>query len=459
MPGVVCDGDAVNSSSAPEPHAEWELPAAPHTVAAIRGGVRDFARAHGAADALLVDLALAVTEAVTNSVVHAFIDREPGIVRTHIQASAGELVVTVTDDGRGMQPRADSPGLGLGLPTIASLTTAMDMHAAPGGGTVVTMTFAAPGVEGPARTAARETELLEAVARTVEGTWPGEGVERLVDLLVPELADACALDALDAAGRPQRFAARIDGPDGAARSAWLAGLEPRTDAPQSAARRAMDDGALHVVELTREHIARITNSDEDAERMAGTGIHWWVVVPLAADGRRVGLLHFGLRPGRGAPPAALLELYRAVGDRAARALITTQLISDLRRTRKRFQRILEVLGEAVTVQDTSGRMVYANAAAARLVGCETADELLATPAEVLAARFDMFDADGAPVEFSDLPALRLLAGLDAPPLLTRSVHRESGRELWLLTKATLLDDGGERLAVNIIEDVTGSRAQ
>ena len=78
---------------------------------------------------------------------------------------------------------------------------------------------------------------------------------------------------------------------------------------------------------------------------------------------------------------------------------------------------------------------------------------------VLAARFDMFDADGAPVEFSDLPALRLLAGLDAPPLLTRSVHRESGRELWLLTKATLLDDGGERLAVNIIEDVTGSRAQ
>ena len=70
----------------------------------------------------------------------------------------------------------------------------------------------------------------------------GEGVERLVDLLVPELADACALDVMDAAGRPQRFAGRIDGPDGAAQSAWLAALEPRTDAPQSAARQAMDDG-------------------------------------------------------------------------------------------------------------------------------------------------------------------------------------------------------------------------
>ena len=69
----------------------------------------------------------------------------------------------------------------------------------------------------------------------------------------------------------------------------------------------------------------------------------------------------------------------------------------------------------------------------------------------------MFTADGRPVEFSELPALRLLAGLDAPPLLTRSVFRDSGRELWLLTKATLLDDGGELLAVNIIEDVTASR--
>ena len=120
----------------------------------IRGGVREFARERGGSDALLIDLALAVTEAVTNSVVHAFIDREPGIVRTRIQAAPNELVVVVTDNGRGMQPRADSPGLGLGLPTIASLTTAMDMHAPPGGGTVVTMTFAAPGVKGPPRRAA-----------------------------------------------------------------------------------------------------------------------------------------------------------------------------------------------------------------------------------------------------------------------------------------------------------------
>ena len=379
MLGPVCDDDAAAPSRALESHAVWDLPAEPGTVSTIRGGVREFARERGADQALLVDLALAVTEAVTNSVVHAFIDRAPGTVRAQIQAAPDELVVIVTDDGRGMQPRTDSPGLGLGLPTIASLTTAMDMHAPPGGGTVITMTFAAPGVRGPARRPPRQAELLEEVARTVEGTWPGEGVERLVDLLVPGLADACALDVMDVDGRPQRFAGRIDGPDGARQSAWLANLKPRTDAPQSAARQAIDDGSAHIVELTPAHIARITATAEDAREMEATGIRWWVVIPLVADGRKLGLLHFGARSGRGKPAAELLDTLRAVGERAAHALVTTQLISDLRRTRRRFERILDVLGEAVTVQDTSGRLVYANEAAARLLGSATSDELLSTP--------------------------------------------------------------------------------
>ena len=206
-----------------------------------------------------------------------------------------------------MQPRADSPGLGLGLPTIA-LADDRDGHARPArrrdrGDDDLRRARRPRARRGGA---AREAELLDEVARIVEGTWPGEGVERLVDLLVPELADACALDVIDAAGHPQRFAGRIDGPDGAAQSAWLAALKPRTDAPQSAARRAMDDGGLHVVELTREHIARITTSAEDAEQMAATGIRWWIVIPLAADEppARPAALRPAARPRRAAVGAA-----------------------------------------------------------------------------------------------------------------------------------------------------------
>ena len=59
----------------------------------------------------------------------------------------------------------------------------------------------------------------------------------------------------------------------------------------------------------------------------------------------------------------------------------------------------------------------------------------------------MTDPDGRPLELDELPYRRLLAGLDAPPLL---VHMGDRR---LLIKATLLDEG-DRLVVSVIEDVT-----
>src|SRR5690349_19338226 len=101
--------------------AEWELPAEPASVGMARGPVRRFCSEHGVSGDDLVDVTLAVTEAVTNSVIHAFVDREPGTIWVLATTAADELTVTVTDNGRGMQPRADSPGLGLGLPTIGRL--------------------------------------------------------------------------------------------------------------------------------------------------------------------------------------------------------------------------------------------------------------------------------------------------------------------------------------------------
>ena len=125
---------------------------------------------------------LATTEAATNAVIHAFIGRDPGTVRVQVVTGADELTVVVTDDGRGMQPRADSPGLGLGLPTIGRLAALVDLREPPGGGTELSMTFATPGVRGPVRVPRErlhESELLAAVARITQGAWPGEGVERV----------------------------------------------------------------------------------------------------------------------------------------------------------------------------------------------------------------------------------------------------------------------------------------
>jgi serine/threonine-protein kinase RsbW len=49
--------------------------------------------------------------------------------------------VVVRDHGRGMTPRPDSPGLGLGLPLIATLTESLELGKSPDDRTEVTMVF------------------------------------------------------------------------------------------------------------------------------------------------------------------------------------------------------------------------------------------------------------------------------------------------------------------------------
>src|SRR6478735_9563658 len=97
------------------------FPADAAAVGSARRRVAAYARLHGIAD---VDgVALAVSEVITNVVLHAYVGAPaPGLVYVTAALVDGEgLVVWVGDDGRGMTPRSDSPGIGVGLPLVATL--------------------------------------------------------------------------------------------------------------------------------------------------------------------------------------------------------------------------------------------------------------------------------------------------------------------------------------------------
>ena len=121
---------------------EVRMAAEPLAVRAIRDAVRRFAIAHGVADADAV--ALALTEAATNAVVHAYRGRETGDVRVVACAEPDRLVVVVRDYGCGMRPRHDSPGLGMGLSLIGHLSSHFNVEAPDGDGTRVRMHFPRP---------------------------------------------------------------------------------------------------------------------------------------------------------------------------------------------------------------------------------------------------------------------------------------------------------------------------
>ena len=117
------------------------LPARPENVAVVRHVLGAFAEAPQLPDPVIEDMRLAVTEACTNVVRHAYADGEPGPVEILIRPEGDDLLVVVSDHGRGLGPRPDSTGPGLGLPLIAALSHSFEIERMPENGSRLRMSF------------------------------------------------------------------------------------------------------------------------------------------------------------------------------------------------------------------------------------------------------------------------------------------------------------------------------
>lgn len=133
------------------PTVELTLPARPESLTVIRQALSGFADAEGWTSAFLADCKIAVSEACSNVVVHAYAEDADGKLSVAITVSGLRLSVTVRDFGSGIEPRlADRrTGLGLGLPLIAALASEVSFRSVETGGTAVTMVLQASADEAP----------------------------------------------------------------------------------------------------------------------------------------------------------------------------------------------------------------------------------------------------------------------------------------------------------------------
>ena len=113
----------------------WKIPALAEELAGVRTAAVEFVRTQGFPPDRLEDLRLALSEAVSNAILHAFrFDDRPGTVTVSVAVRPGELAeIVVRDDGIGMSRRSDSPGLGLGLSLIAAAADQVE-HRSPADG-------------------------------------------------------------------------------------------------------------------------------------------------------------------------------------------------------------------------------------------------------------------------------------------------------------------------------------
>ena len=236
-----------------------------------------FASAAGASDEMTQAVALAVSETVTNAVVHAYVGSEPGLVRVRCWADRGRVIVEVMDEGTGLAKRDDSPGIGHGLATVGALAHTLEIATRPDTpGTTVTMSFA-PSTH-----------------------WLGApGLEPLCALALERVADVACVDLVHG-GVLRRTAAEVAGDP--ALTTWLHKAVPPAK-PGTATWAALREGGARLV----VHDPLVPRSPAGTgERL---GLTWWIAVPLEGpDAAPAALWGLGGRDGgRPVPSGAVLH--------------------------------------------------------------------------------------------------------------------------------------------------------
>ena len=167
------------------------------------------------------------------------------------------------------------------------------------------------------------------------------------------------------------------------------------------------------------------------------------------------LAQMALFGGEGVVLSLVIGRIRAERRRAAAAVTEARLALD------KLNVVLSGVDEGITVQDGTGRLIYANELAARMSGFASPEEFLRAPLAVLLERIQMLGEDGRPFPLTELPGRVLFRGGTPKEQLVRFCGPQKGEERWAVVRANGVrgEDGRVLFAVNLIRDVTEKRQQ
>src|SRR5579859_478550 len=198
----------------------------------------------------------------------------------------------------------------------------------------------------------------------------------------------------------------------------------------------------------------------EAWRVRKDGSRFWADIVLTALRDSHGGLWGFAKVTRDLTERKEAEEARARANREEGARLAAEAAqADLRSSRDQLAAILAGVGEGITVQDRSGRLVYANDAAATLSGFPDAASMLAAEPREILDRFMILDESSKPFPTDRLPGRLLFQGQPATETLLQFRLADGGTTRWSVVNATpIRDEAGQvQLVVNIFHDVTDRR--
>ena len=281
--------------------------------------------------------------------------------------------------------------------------------------------------------------LIEAGAILASSLDPRTTMGQVARLTVPRLADLCVIDLCEPDGAIMGVAVVATQPALARELEELRVRYPLDPAGEHPVAQVIRGGEpLLLAEMSNALLRSFAQGSEHARFMIEHGYRSAVVAPMVARGRTLGALST-LRLGESERYGSQdLDLVAELALRAGLAIDNARLYSDLQSLERRLEAVLANLAEAITVVDGHGQTVFANQAAADLLGFSTPEELMRAVPGTIMPRFVVSDEQGRELDLESMPARQPVQGRAARAAAGEK-HRPRHRRGALADRSLLAD--------------------
>jgi PAS domain S-box-containing protein len=301
-----------------------------------------------------------------------------------------------------------------------------------------------------------------------------ETLSSVARLAVPSLADWCFVDVLNEDGSLERLAVEHHDPEKVMLVYELQERYPPDPESPGGVHHVLRTGEPEMMsEIPEKLVDQAARDEKHGEMLRKLGLRSYMVVPLVTRGRTLGAISFVSAESGRQYGEADLELAEELARRTALAVDNARLYEEAQReiaerrwaqeelqgSRDQLEAILRGAADGITAQDATGRIIYANESAARMVGFPSARDLVEAPLDEVMTKFELLDEEGSPLPAERLPGRRALAGEEGPEEVMRFRILATGEERWTIVKAMPIfgERGRVRMAVNIFRDITESK--
>jgi len=158
-----------------------------------------------------------------------------------------------------------------------------------------------------------------------------------------------------------------------------------------------------------------------------------------------------------------INFLQSVANILASAISRHYTSHELNDSQKLLDTILQAMDQGVTVQDKNGTLIYANDSAVKAVGYEKREDIEQKHLQQIyndhLYQISMFDEEGKPIDYGDLPGRKALLGESNPEQTLKYVNNETHETKWVRVMARpIIDSEGDiQAAVNVIHDITDQK--